>query len=51
MSLTACQHSGLSAQAPFTVQANWPQFRDGVKHRGHKTTENVLSHQTSRAST
>jgi outer membrane protein assembly factor BamB len=37
------RHSGLAAQAAFTVRANWPQFRDAPTHRGFSTTENVLS--------
>ncbi len=40
------QHSGLAAQAAFTVQANWAQFRDAPAHRGFNTTENVLSPST-----
>ncbi len=36
------RRSGRSAQSPFTVQTNWPQFRDGPAHRGYNTTENVL---------
>jgi outer membrane protein assembly factor BamB len=35
--------SGASAQAVFTVQASWPQFRNGPLHRADNTTENVLS--------
>jgi hypothetical protein len=35
------RHSGLAAQAAFTVQANWPQFRDTPAHRGFNTSENV----------
>ena len=42
--ITAVQrHSGLSAQAAFTVQANWPQFHNSSDHRGYNTTENVLN--------
>ena len=40
------QSSGTSAQAVFTVQASWPQFRNGPLHRGDNTTENVLSPST-----
>ena len=35
--------SGLSAQAPFTVKTNWPQFRMTPDHRGDNEFENVLS--------
>ena len=37
------RHSGLSAQAPFKVNANWLQFRFANKHRGVNPYENVLS--------
>jgi outer membrane protein assembly factor BamB len=36
------RHSGLSAQAPFTVQTDWAQFRNTANHRGRNATENVL---------
>jgi outer membrane protein assembly factor BamB len=35
--------SGLSAQAPFTVKTNWPQFRMTPDHHGDNEFENVLS--------
>ena len=37
------RHSGLAAQAPFTVQSDWAQFRFSAKHRGQNPYENVLS--------
>jgi outer membrane protein assembly factor BamB len=37
------RRSTSSAQAMFTVQTNWPQFRNGPTHRGYNTTENVLT--------
>ncbi len=37
------RHSGLFAQAAFTVSANWAQFRDTSKHQGVNPYENVLS--------
>jgi hypothetical protein len=37
------RHSGLFAQAPFTVATNWAQFRYSVKHKGANLFENVLS--------
>src|SRR5207244_7661702 len=37
------RRTGLSAQAAFLVQADWPQFRAGAKHRGLNKVENVLS--------
>jgi hypothetical protein len=39
----AGRHSGLFAQAPFTVNTDWRQFRDSRKHRGFNPFENVLS--------
>ena len=42
--VTAVQRrSGLSAQAPFLVNTNWPQFRYSVAHQGVNPFENVLS--------
>jgi outer membrane protein assembly factor BamB len=35
--------SGQAAQAPFTVQANWPQFRYSQVHKGRNPYENVLN--------
>jgi len=35
--------SGEAAQAPFTVQANWAQFRYSQPHRGRNPYENVLN--------
>src|SRR5690348_9126383 len=40
------RRSKRSAQAPFTVRANWPQFRNSPEHRGYNSTENVLSPST-----
>jgi len=37
------RHSGLFAQAPFTVNTNWAQFRYSRKHKGTNPYENVLS--------
>jgi len=37
------RESGLSAQAPFTVQTNWAQFRYGPRHSGYNPYENVLN--------
>src|SRR5262249_50648555 len=36
------RHSGLSAQAAFTVQTNWAQQGNGAKHQGVNTVENLL---------
>src|SRR5215469_12304096 len=37
------RRSKRSAQAPFTVRANWPQFHRSPDRRGYNVTENVLS--------
>ena len=37
------RHSGLFAQASFTVSTNWSQFRYSSNHRGRNPYENVLS--------
>jgi len=37
------RHSGLFAQAGFTVNTNWAQFRYSGKHKGANPFENVLS--------
>ena len=37
------RHSGLFAQAAFTVNTNWAQFRYSGKHKGSNPFENVLS--------
>jgi outer membrane protein assembly factor BamB len=37
------RRSGSFAQTSFTVQTDWPQFRNGPKHTGRNTTENVLN--------
>jgi outer membrane protein assembly factor BamB len=37
------RHSGHSAQATFTVNTNWSQFRYSVKHKGSNPYENVLN--------
>jgi outer membrane protein assembly factor BamB len=37
------RHSGLGGQAEFVVSTDWAQFRDGVRHHGYNSTENVLS--------
>jgi outer membrane protein assembly factor BamB len=39
----AGRHSGLSAQAAFTVQTDWAQFHNTANRRGHNTTENILN--------
>jgi outer membrane protein assembly factor BamB len=36
------RHSGLSAQAPFTVSTDWAAFRFGQRHKGVNIYENVL---------
>jgi outer membrane protein assembly factor BamB len=35
--------SGLGGQAQFVVSTDWPQYRDGARHHGYNSTENVLS--------
>ena len=40
------RHSGLAAQASFTVQTNWPERGYSAKHRGKNPYENVLSPST-----
>jgi len=37
------RHSGLFAQPMFTVNTNWAPFRDGARHRGLSSFENVLN--------
>ncbi len=37
------RHSGLSAQAAFTVQTNWAEFGDVAQHTGVNPYENVLN--------
>ena len=37
------RHSGLAAQAAFTVQTDWPAFRYSVKRKGSNPYENVLN--------
>jgi PQQ-like domain/IPT/TIG domain len=39
----AGRHSGLFAQAAFTVNTDWAQFRDTRKHKGYNPYENVLN--------
>jgi outer membrane protein assembly factor BamB len=38
--------SGLTATTSFLVNTNWPQFREGLLHRGQNRYENVLSPST-----
>jgi outer membrane protein assembly factor BamB len=40
------RHAGLSAQAPFTVRTDWPQFRYSASRQGLNPFENVLSTDT-----
>ena len=35
--------SGLAGQRSFKVRANWPQFRNVVRHSGYNPTENVIN--------
>jgi outer membrane protein assembly factor BamB len=37
------RHSGISAQAAYTVSTNWAQFRYSLRHKGANPFENVLS--------
>jgi outer membrane protein assembly factor BamB len=40
---TVGRHSATGAQAPFTVNTNWAQFRYSVRHKGSNPYENVLN--------
>jgi outer membrane protein assembly factor BamB len=40
------RHAGLSAQAPFTVRTDWPQFHYSASRQGLNPFENVLSTDT-----